>query len=164
MGLSYKSSAGDKKVDASFELATGINSRDIPIVGIVRDFHSLYLQKAINPFFFGTEKDWENNISIRLTPTARIPEAINTMPGKTEKIWHEIYPNGPFKYSFFEESIANLYSRERHLSGLLSQAMIIAISISCMGLLGVASFGAQQRRKEMSIRRVLGASAGQINI
>ena len=141
---------------------TGINSRGGPIVGIVKDFHSLSLQEAINPFFFGTEKDWENSISIRLAPAARNPEAIHTMLGKTEKIWHDIYPNEPFKYSFFDESIANLYSRERHLSGLLSLAMIIAISISCMGLLGLASFAARQRRKEISIRRVLGASAGRI--
>lgn len=60
------------------------------------------------------------------------------------------------------DTITALYSRERHLSGLLSLAMVVAIAISCMGLLGLASFAAQQRRKEMSIRKILGAGTGRI--
>src|SRR5580700_3663136 len=54
------------------------------------------------------------------------------------------------------------YSNERHLSNLLRLAMVIAIAISCMGLLGLASFAAEQRSKEMSIRKILGASVGRI--
>lgn len=141
---------------------TGINNMGGPIVGVLKDWHSQSLQEAITPFFLSTENDWEYSLSVRLSPAARNAEAIHAFLGKAERAWQEIYPNEPFKYTFFDESIAKLYSRERRLSGLLSLAMFIAIAISCMGLLGLASFAARQRRKEMSIRKVLGASAGRI--
>jgi putative ABC transport system permease protein len=143
-------------------VTTGINNAGGPIVGIIKDFHSQSLHEAISPFFIGSERSWETAVSIRLAANARNPEAIHGLLGKVEKIWHEVYPNETFKYAFFDESIAALYSDERHISGLLTLAMVIAILISCMGLLGLATFAAQQRSKEMSIRRVLGASAGRI--
>ncbi len=141
---------------------TGIDDMGGPIVGVMKDFHSQSLHEAIQPLFISSDRESQTTVSIRLAPTARYPEAIHTLLGKIEKIWHDIYPNQTFKYAFLDDSIAALYSRERHLSGLLSLAMLIAILISCMGLLGLATFAAQQRSKEMSIRKVLGATAGRI--
>jgi putative ABC transport system permease protein len=143
-------------------VTTGINGAGGPIVGIIKDFHSQDLHEAISPFLVSTDRNSWSVVSIRLTPAARNPEAIHALLGKTEKFWHKIFPNETFKYTFFDETIAALYSNERHLSNLLRLAMVIAIAISCMGLLGLANFAAQQRSKEMSIRKVLGASAGQI--
>lgn len=143
-------------------VTTGISGEGGPIVGIIKDFHSQDLHEAISPFFIGSQRSWETAVSIRLAGDARNPEAIQVLLGKVEKIWHEVYPTETFKYAFFDESIAALYAKERHISGLLGLAMGIAILISCMGLLGLATFAAQQRSKEMSIRRVLGASAGRI--
>jgi ABC-type lipoprotein release transport system permease subunit len=141
---------------------TGVDNTGQPIVGVIKDWHSQSLHEAISPFFISTQTYWEGVVSVRLDPTARNPEAIHGFLVKAEKIWHEVYPNESMNYSFFDESIAALYSNERHLSNLLGLAMVIAILISCMGLLGLASFAAQQRSKEMSIRKVLGASVGRI--
>jgi hypothetical protein len=143
-------------------IKTGINNGGGPIVGVIKDFHSQDLHQAITPFFVSTNRDWWSVVSIRLAPTARNPEAIHAFLGKAEKAWHETFPNETFKYTFFDDSIAALYANERRLSNLLGLAMVIAIVISCMGLLGLASFAAQRRSKEMSIRKVLGASATRI--
>ncbi|HET6253394.1 MAG TPA: ABC transporter permease [Puia sp.] len=143
-------------------IRTGVNHGGGPIVGVIKDFHARDMHSAITPFFVSTNRDWWSVVSIRLAPAARNPEAIHALLGKAERIWHETFPNETFKCTFFDDSIAALYSNERHLSNLLRLAMVIAILISCMGLLGLASFAAQQRRKEMSIRKVLGATAGRI--
>jgi ABC-type antimicrobial peptide transport system permease subunit len=114
------------------------------------------------PYFVSSDRESQTTVSVRLTSAVRNPEALNVLLGKIDKIWREIYPNQTFKYAFLDDSIAALYSRERRLSGLLRLAMFIAIAISCTGLLALATFAAEQRSKEMSIRRVLGASIGGI--
>lgn len=141
---------------------TGIDDLGGPIVGVIGDFHSRSLRDAIAPFFVTSDRESQTTVSLRLSPAVRNPEALHGVLGKIETIWKEIYPNQRFKYAFLDNSIAALYSRERHLSGLLSLAMFIAIAISCTGLLALATFAAEQRSKEMSIRRVLGASIGRI--
>jgi len=141
---------------------TGIDDLGGPIVGVIRDFHSQSLRGGITPYFVSSDRESQTTVSIRLAPAVRNAEALHTLLGKIDKIWREIYPNQTFKYAFLDDSIEALYSRERHLSGLLRLAMFIAIAISCMGLLALATFAAEQRSKEMSIRRVLGASIGRI--
>ena len=81
-----------------------------------------------------------------------------TVISQAERLWRETYPNDKVSYTFLDDDIAKAYERERQLSGLMRLAMIIAISISCMGLLGLATFTAEQRQKEISIRKVLGAN------
>jgi len=143
-------------------VSTGANFMHGPIVGIVQDFHSKSLHEPITPFFIATMRRGERTISLKLAPEARNPEAIHTLLGKIETLWHATYPNEKFKYTFLDESIANLYEKERRISSLLRIAMVIAILISCMGLLGLATFAAEQRSREMSIRKVLGAGVGRI--
>lgn len=153
----------DHPRDAIGQMAiTGLDDLGGPIVGVMKDFHSTSLREAIMPFFVSSDRESQTTVSIRLTAANRNPEAVHKLLGKIEKSWQEIYPNQTFKYEFLDDSIAALYSRERHLSGLLSLAMFIAIAISCMGLLALATFAAQQREKEMSIRRVFGASVTRI--
>jgi putative ABC transport system permease protein len=139
------------------EDAIGQRANEGIIVGVVRDFHSGSLQRAIPPLSVRYNKKG-NLISIRLAPTARQPEAIATVISQVERLWRATYPNEKVRYTFFDDDIAKLYDREQQLSGLMRLAMIIAISISCMGLLGLATFTAEQRQKEISIRKVLGAS------
>jgi hypothetical protein len=137
---------------------TGIDDLGGPIVGVIGDFHSRSLQDAITPFFVTSDRESQTTVSLRFSPAVRNPEALHKVLGKIETIWKDIYPNQQLKYAFLDNSIAALYSRERHLSGLLSLAMFIAIVISCLGLLALATFAAEQRSKEMSIRRILGAT------
>jgi len=126
------------------------------IVGVVRDFHSASLQKAIPPLSIQYNKNG-NLMSIKLASTARQPEAVAAVISQAEKLWRATYPNEKVSYTFFDDDIAQLYKQERQVSGLMRLAMVIAISISCMGLLGLATFTAEQRQKEISIRKVLGA-------
>jgi hypothetical protein len=141
---------------------TGIDDLGGPIVGVIKDFHSSSLRDAITPFFVSSDRESQTTVSIRLAPAVRNPEMLHGVLGKIAGIWRGIYPNQRFKYAFLDNSIAALYSRERRLSGLLQLAMGIAIAISCMGLLALATLAAEQRSKEMSIRRVLGASIGSV--
>jgi hypothetical protein len=149
--------------DAIGQMAvTGLDDLGGPIVGVIKDFHSSSLREAITPFFVSSDRESQTTVSIRLSPAAFRPEAVHILLGKINKIWQDIYPNQTFKFEFLDNSIAALYSREQRLSGLLSLAMFIAIIISCMGLLALATFAAQQREKEMSIRRILGAGISRI--
>ena len=131
------------------------------IVGVVRNFHSASMHAPIAPIFikYGTGV---YQISIRLAPEARQPESVARVLAQAEKLWKATWPNDKFDYSFFDDDIAALYRQEQRISGLMQLAMIIAISISCMGLLGLATFAAEQRQKEISIRKVLGASVTRI--
>jgi putative ABC transport system permease protein len=131
------------------------------IVGVIRDFHSGSLHNAIPPLFMDYDRNGRE-INIRLTATARQPETVATVLSQVEKIWRATYPGEKFSYTFFDDEIANLYQEEQRISGLMRLAMIIAISISCMGLLGLATFTAEQRQKEIGIRKVLGASVVRI--
>jgi putative ABC transport system permease protein len=78
------------------------------------------------------------------------------------RIWPTIFAGKGFSYTFFDDDIAKLYEKEQKTSRLLRLTMVIAIFISCMGLLGLATFAAEQRSKEVSIRKVLGASVTRI--
>jgi putative ABC transport system permease protein len=131
------------------------------IVGVVRDFHSGSLHEAIKPLYL----DYDTHvpeISIRLAPEARQPATVATVLSEVGKLWQKTYPNDKFSYAFFDETIANLYQQEQRISGLMRLAMVIAIAISCMGLLGLVTFTAEQRQKEIGIRKVLGASVVRI--
>jgi hypothetical protein len=131
------------------------------IVGVVRDFHSGSLHEAIPPLYL----DYNSRvpeISIRLAPEARQPATVASVLAEVERLWKATHPHDNFTYAFFDETIANLYQQERRISGLMRLAMIIAIAISCMGLLGLVTFAAEQRQKEIGIRKVLGASVVQI--
>jgi hypothetical protein len=138
-------------------MSNGPNGAEGRIVGVVRDFHSGSLHETIPPLYI----DYDNHtpeISIRLAPEARQPATVATVLAEVEKLWKTTYPHDKFSYTFFDETIANLYQQEQRISGLMRLAMIIAIAISCMGLLGLVTFTAEQRQKEIGIRKVLGAS------
>jgi ABC-type antimicrobial peptide transport system permease subunit len=76
--------------------------------------------------------------------------------------WGQVYPEQPFEYSFLDQDIANFYAEDEHVSKLLTWAAGVAILISCLGLLGLVIFTANQRTKEIGVRKVLGASVAQI--
>lgn len=131
------------------------------IVGVVSDFHSGSMHEAIQPLFIDYDKSGEE-INIRLTPSVRQPEMIAAVLSRVQRAWKAAYPHESFSYTFFDDDIANLYREEQQLSSLIWIAMVIAISVSCMGLLALATFTAEQRQKEIGVRKVLGASVAQL--
>ena len=72
--------------------------------------------------------------------------------------WHKLNPNEPFEYSFLDEDFQKNYEAENRLSAIVGYFTIVAILISCLGLFGLATFSAEQRTKEIGVRKVLGAS------
>jgi len=72
--------------------------------------------------------------------------------------WHKLNPNEPFEYSFLDEEFQKNYEAENRLSAIVGYFTIVAILISCLGLFGLATFSAEQRTKEIGVRKVLGAS------
>jgi putative ABC transport system permease protein len=86
--------------------------------------------------------------------------------GKTiagiQKAWQQLFPDTPFEYSFLDERFQKLYEADNRIAAIVAYATGFAIFISCLGLFGLAAFSAEQRTKEIGIRKVLGASEGSI--
>lgn len=127
------------------------------IVGVVKDFNGGSMAKAISPVIMSTWKENYGNLSVKLQP-----QNIKPTLAAIEKIWTAAYPNSVYEYKFLDEKIADFYKQEDQLSQLYKIFAGIAIFISCLGLYGLISFMAVQRTKEVGIRKVLGASVGNI--
>ena len=140
----------------------GMNGGKGPVVGVIKDFNSKSLHEPIIPFFMSSFKRAERAISIKLATEGKGISHFQSILSQIQKLWKAEYPNEKFEYSFFDQTIARLYEKEQKTSALMNLAMIIAIFISCMGLLGLATYAAEQRTKEIGIRKVLGASVTNI--
>lgn len=123
-----------------------------PIVGVVKDYHTNSLRDPISPVVMTT-----------LTRTYRVAN-IKIAPGKVkaslaaiENIWSKVYPDYAFEYNFIDQTVSAYYKQEKQLSKLYKIFAGISIFISCLGLYGLVSFVANRRRKEIGIRKVLGA-------
>lgn len=134
------------------------------IVGVVGDFYERSLQSPINPLaiLYGKDNYQTGTFHVALKPQTEggneWKKAIATM----EKRYKEVYPDDDFDYHFYDESIAQFYTREQHTATLLNWATGLSIFISCLGLLGLAIYTTNQRTKEIGVRKVLGASVAQI--
>jgi putative ABC transport system permease protein len=138
------------------------SSKQIPITGVVTDFHQKSLHEPIKPLALGSWTNNERNINILLqSPDGATGNWSKTI-GQIEKSWKEIYPNDDFTYSFFDEDIAKYYEEEKNISSLLQWATGLAVFISCLGLLGLVIYTTTQRTKEIGVRKVLGATVSQI--
>jgi putative ABC transport system permease protein len=148
-----------RPADALGQIVTiGMDRGTGPIVGVIRDFHSKSMHEPITPFFISTDMWNAQDISVKLATKGRTPDEMSAVLGKLEKAWKEVYPTKKFEYSFFDDSIAQLYDKEKKLAEILDLAMGIAIFISCLGLWGLAAWVAEQRTREIGIRKVLGAT------
>ncbi|MBK8518127.1 MAG: ABC transporter permease [Saprospiraceae bacterium] len=128
-----------------------------PIVGIVKDFNSYSLREPMAPVVMSTWKNVYQTINIKIKPGAEK----NTL-AFVEKNWNEVFPDYVYQYKFLDETIADFYKQEDQLSKLFTIFAILAIFISCLGLYGLVSFMVAQRTKEVGIRKVLGATVGNI--
>ncbi len=122
------------------------------IVGVIKDFHFSSLHEEIEPLLMRMNL-WLDNILIRIR-SDNMPGTI----GFIQKTLKDILPHYAFEYEFLDTRIENLYRTEQRMEKILIFSTIIAIFISCLGLLGLASFTAEQRTKEIGIRKVLGST------
>ncbi|WP_332368009.1 ABC transporter permease [Spirosoma telluris] len=102
------------------------------------------------------------NIGVKLATKGGQFSDVKATLASIEQQWKSVYPDNKFDYTFLDDSIARLYEKEQKTAQLINTATAIAILISCMGLFGLATFTAQQRTKEIGVRKVLGASVGSI--
>lgn len=128
------------------------------IIGIVKDFHFTSLHEQIKPLVIRLdEKNIYGNILVR-TQAGKTKQALASL----ETLCKDLNPNFPFNYNFADDEYQKLYRSEQVVGKLSSAFAFLAIFISCLGLLGLAMFTAEQRFKEIGIRKVLGASVASL--
>lgn len=134
--------------------------REGKIIGVLKDFNYKSLQQQVEPLTMRIEPSAFGLISIKIASN-NLPATIKAIESK----WNTIVPNRPFEYNFLDESFNQQYKAENNFGNLFFNFAVLAIFISCLGLLGLSSYSTIQRNKEIGVRKVLGASvSGIVNL
>ncbi len=128
----------------------------LEVVGVVKDFNqkALYNPIASLVLFYSPNC---NNIQLKLSP-ADMKASITG----AEEVWKKYFPQLPFEYKFLDDDFNSQYAADQKRGKIFAAFSILTIIITCLGLLGLTAFTTQQRQKEISVRRVLGASTGEV--
>jgi len=132
---------------------------EIEIIGVVKDFHCRSLHREINPILISYNKDWMSH--------GGILHSGNNLAGVVsyaKEVWKRFAPGFPFEFSFLDQEIRGMYAKDAVFEQVFFYAAGFSILIACLGLLGLSSYVAAKRTKEIGIRKVLGASLSQILI
>ncbi|HEX3166128.1 MAG TPA: FtsX-like permease family protein [Chitinophagaceae bacterium] len=124
------------------------------VIGVVEDFHYKSLHEKVTPSVIHVYPQYVSTVAVKLKAT----DIKNTL-AHINNVWNKFAPGYPLDYKFMDESYGAMYKAEAKLSDLLWIFTIMAIVVGCMGLFGLAAFSAEQRTKELGIRKVLGANA-----
>ena len=145
-----------KKIHWGWDL-DGTGGRIMKVIGVVKDFHFRSLHNKIEPvcFFLSERPRWM--LAARIKPENR-KETLSFIESK----WNEFNARRPFDYQFLDENMDEMYQAEEKISRIIMIAAILTIFIALLGLLGLSSFVAEQRTKEIGIRKVVGASVSNI--
>jgi putative ABC transport system permease protein len=132
------------------------SGRYLEVVGVFRDFNQKSLYNPIVPLllFYGANN---NIIEIKMSPVE-----INRSIAGIEAVWKKYFPALPFEYKFLDKDLSSQYAADEKRGSIFSALSILTIIITCLGLLGLTAFTTQQKQKEISIRRVMGASITQV--
>ncbi|WP_153796210.1 ABC transporter permease [Foetidibacter luteolus] len=131
--------------------------REGKIIGVMKNFHFRSLQQEIKPLSMRIELDACNLVSVNVS-SANLPATLKAIENK----WKTTIPNRPFDYFFLDEFFDKQYRSEVRFGNLFLNFAVLAIFISCLGLLGLASYSTIQRTKEIGVRKVMGASVANI--
>jgi putative ABC transport system permease protein len=128
------------------------------VIGVINDFHFHSLHQEIDPLVFMYHGNWQiDYFSIKVRPSD-----ISSTIGFIEEKFKKFSPEFPFQYAFLDERIDRIYKAEQKLGQSFNIFTLIALAIACLGLIGLASFISEQKRKEISIRKILGADVQSI--
>ena len=130
-----------------------------PVVGVMKDFYLHSLHNAIEPLYIFLAPQKFSYLSIKIK-SGNMPSTIEFIRG----IMNRFSPNFPFEYSFFDEEFSRAYHPEQQMVNIFSSFALLAIIVACLGLLGLSAFAAQQRTREIGIRKILGASISRITV
>jgi putative ABC transport system permease protein len=151
LGLREPEEAIGKKV------TIGVNDIEGTIIGVIKDFHHQSMHEAISPQVMMYWPRLFYEISVKIAP-----QDISDTLASLEKTWQELVPGFPFQYQFLDEYVASLYLAEEKTERTVEIFSVLAICIAGLGLFGLAAFAAEQRTKEIGVRKVLGASVAGI--
>jgi len=149
---------GFKEPEDAIGKTISYSSQAIPIIGVIPDFHQENLHAPIKPLVISWSDKDQSSLHIALQPQTPDGKGWKQTLAKVESAFKDIYPGKDFEPIFIDEAIAKYYAAEQKLSRLLQWATGLTILISCMGLAGLVIFTTNTKRKEIGIRKVLGAS------
>jgi ABC-type antimicrobial peptide transport system permease subunit len=134
------------------------NDKNYTVVGVIKDMIMESPYRPVTPTVFLYDRNWANVITVAVKQGAPVKSALS----KIEAVFKKYNPGAPFDYTFNDEDYAKKFTDEERIGNLATFFTILAIFISCLGLFGLASFVAEQRKKEIGVRKVLGASVKNI--
>jgi putative ABC transport system permease protein len=144
----------ENPVGSTVRWGDAVNGQDFTIVGVVKDVLMESPSSAVKQAIYLVNYEHLNWIQLKLAPGQPVNESL----AKAEKVFKKLLPGIPFDYQFADQEFAKKFAAEKKVGALAAIFSALAISISCLGLFGLASFVAEQRTKEIGIRKVLGAS------
>lgn len=156
LGLTPEKAVGTRLFSNFFNGSIG----HYDIIGVMKDFNYDSLHGEVGPFMIfhnGNPGNYFSFMTVSVNSTD-----YRALLSKMEKIWQKDLPGVPFEYVFLDQEVQRLYEAEESLSNIINSFTIMAILISCLGLFGLAAFSAEQRQKEIGIRKVLGASIANV--
>lgn len=143
----------DNAVDKTLYFSEGgSETRKYTIIGVVKNFNFESLRQKVGPLALHLDRS-SGSVSFRINT-----KEVNGIVGYLEKQWKSMAPGMPFSYRFLDDSFEQMYRAEQRMGKLALIFSTLAILVACMGLFGLATFAAEQRTKEIGIRKVLGAS------
>ncbi|MDN4164479.1 ABC transporter permease [Cytophagales bacterium LB-30] len=140
-------------------IASNVGERKGIIKGVMKDFHYQSLQQEIGSVAYFIEPEQFNYVMVKVAPQ----NMEHTLAG-LQTLWSKLAPHRPFEFEFLDENFKNMYASEQNIAQIFQVFSIIALLVGALGLFGLASYTTIQRAKEISVRKVLGASVGQLVI
>ncbi|WP_184545020.1 ABC transporter permease [Mucilaginibacter sp. FT3.2] len=141
--LGYVGSGSDKIINVK---------KEYHIIGVVKDFNFSSLRDNVTPLVLVMQPDWMASLSVKVN-TRNLPALMKQIEAK----WKNLLPNQQFEFSFMTEDFNSLYITEQRMGNLFVVFTALAIIIACLGLFGLAAYAAEQRNREIGIRKILGA-------
>ena len=157
LGLGTPQTALGKRLDWPAWVESGDSLKKATVIGVVKDFHINSLHQPLSTVILQIFPSANYKVAVKLKP-----DNFSQTIAHIEKVWNKFSPEYPINYNFLDENFDKMYRSEQKLSTLLWIFTGMAIFIGCLGLLGLATYAAEQRVKEIGIRKVLGASVGSI--
>jgi putative ABC transport system permease protein len=146
----------DEPIGKRVKFPGDTSGRFLEVVGVVKDFNQKSLYNPVAPLIIRYSPN-NNGFQLKLDPK-NIPGTIAGI----EKTWKADFPDLPFSYTFLDQDFDSQYAADQKRGKIFTSFSILTILITCLGLLGLIAFTTQQRQKEISIRKIMGAGIGQI--
>jgi putative ABC transport system permease protein len=150
---------GEKPLESKLYTLDDIKTKktkEFHIIGVVKDFNFNSLRENVSPMVLFLQRDY-GRLALRVSP-----RNLHRLAGQIETEWRKMAPAQPFAYTFMDDEFNNLYLTEQRMGGISLSFSLLAIFIACLGLFGLTAYAAEQRVREIGIRKVLGASVSGI--